>query len=198
MGGPRVIPTRRYGQERLYVCETDGRNVAWYDRGAGRVNLLNAERGEDVLAALRPFVTGQVTVGPPPVPTAAELAGLGLHPDDDWENSRYSRETSEWLQLMELCEERGKKIFITSDNRLYDLTHWKDRRNLREDALDSTLLNQASTGLTNVASVTAYTDGAPTVAELWPKIQGAASTVEGALLNMWYAAHAVMHSRRWN
>lgn len=54
-----------------------------------------------------------------------------------WENSRYSRKTSEWLHLMELCEEHGKKIFITSDNRLYDLTHWKDRRNLREDASDS-------------------------------------------------------------
>lgn len=54
-----------------------------------------------------------------------------------WENSRYSRKTSEWLHLMELCEARGKKIFITSDGRLYDLTHWKDRRNLREDASDS-------------------------------------------------------------
>ncbi|WP_200309439.1 recombinase family protein, partial [Streptomyces adelaidensis] len=54
-----------------------------------------------------------------------------------WENSRYSRKTSEWLRLMELCEEHGKKIFITSDGRLYDLTHWKDRRNLREDASDS-------------------------------------------------------------
>ncbi|WP_406349468.1 phage major capsid protein [Streptomyces sp. NBC_01597] len=64
--------------------------------------------------------------------------------------------------------------------------------------LDSTLLNQASTGLTNVASSTAYTDASPTAAELWPKIQGAASTVEATLLNMGYATHAVMHSRRWN
>ncbi|MCX4904598.1 hypothetical protein [Streptomyces sp. NBC_00878] len=64
--------------------------------------------------------------------------------------------------------------------------------------LDSTLLNQASTGLTNVASATAYTDASPTAAELWPKIQGAASTVEATLLNMGYATHAVMHSRRWN
>lgn len=54
-----------------------------------------------------------------------------------WENSRYSRKTSEWLRLMELCEEQGVKIFITSDGRLYDLSHWKDRRNLREDASDS-------------------------------------------------------------
>ncbi|WP_240135089.1 recombinase family protein [Streptomyces sp. MUM 178J] len=54
-----------------------------------------------------------------------------------WENSRYSRRALEWLQLMDVCERRGKKIFITADNRLYDLSHWKDRRNLREDASDS-------------------------------------------------------------
>ncbi|MFE5816930.1 nuclease-related domain-containing protein [Streptomyces sp. NPDC056479] len=83
MNGLRVIPTWRHGQERLYVCHTDGRNLAWYDREAGRVNLLSDERREDVLEALGPFITGTVTVGPPPVPTPAELARLTLHPDDD-------------------------------------------------------------------------------------------------------------------
>ncbi|WP_200304601.1 nuclease-related domain-containing protein [Streptomyces adelaidensis] len=83
MSGLRVIPTWRHGQERLYVCRTDGRNIAWYDREAGRVNLLSEERRADVLAALHPFLTGPVTVGPPPVPTPAELARLSLHPDDD-------------------------------------------------------------------------------------------------------------------
>jgi hypothetical protein len=83
MSGLRVIPTWRHGQERLYVCLTDGRNVAWYDREAARVNLLSEERRKDVLDALGPFLTGPVTVGPPPVPTPAELARLTLHPDDD-------------------------------------------------------------------------------------------------------------------
>lgn len=83
MDGLRVIPVWRHGQERLYVCRPDGRNVAWYDREAARVNLLGEDHREDVLAALRPFVTGPVTVGPPPVPTPAELARLTLHPDDD-------------------------------------------------------------------------------------------------------------------
>jgi len=83
MDGLRVIPTWRHGQERLYVCRRDGRNVAWYDREAARVNLLAEDRREEVLDALRPFLTGQVTVGPPPVPTPAELARLTLHPDDD-------------------------------------------------------------------------------------------------------------------
>ncbi|MET9730028.1 nuclease-related domain-containing protein [Streptomyces sp. NPDC006458] len=79
----RVVPTWRLGRERLYVCLRDGRTLAWYDREAGRVNLLGEDRREDVLKALGPFVTGPVTVGPPPPPTPAELARLALHPDDD-------------------------------------------------------------------------------------------------------------------
>ncbi|MEU3280227.1 nuclease-related domain-containing protein [Streptomyces antibioticus] len=83
MTGLRVVPTWRHGQERLYVCLTDGRNIAWYDREAARVNLLRDDRREDVLEALGPFLTGPVAVGPPPVPTPAELARLALPPDDD-------------------------------------------------------------------------------------------------------------------
>ncbi|MEV0178397.1 nuclease-related domain-containing protein [Streptomyces sp. NPDC050625] len=83
MSGLRVVPVWRHGQERLYVCLTDGRNIAWYDREAARVNLLSEESREDVMEALGPFLTGPVLVGPPPVPTPAELARLSLHPDDD-------------------------------------------------------------------------------------------------------------------
>ncbi|MFJ9178339.1 nuclease-related domain-containing protein [Streptomyces sp. NPDC102360] len=83
MSGLRVIPTWRNGQEWLYVCGDDGTNVAWYDRDAARVNLLSETRRADVLDVLRPFIAGQVAIGPPPVPTPAELAGLTLHPDDD-------------------------------------------------------------------------------------------------------------------
>ncbi|MEU6274701.1 nuclease-related domain-containing protein [Streptomyces populi] len=83
MNGLRVVPARRHGQERLYVCLADGRSVAWYDRDTARVNLLSEDRREDVLGVLGPFLSGPVTVGPPPVPTPAELARLTLHPDDD-------------------------------------------------------------------------------------------------------------------
>ncbi|MCH0566650.1 MULTISPECIES: nuclease-related domain-containing protein [unclassified Streptomyces] len=79
----RVIPTRRHGRDRLYVCRTDGRNIAWYDREAARVNLLSEDQRDEVMAALDPFITGRVTVGPPPLPGPAELALLSLHPDDD-------------------------------------------------------------------------------------------------------------------
>ncbi|KUN02500.1 hypothetical protein AQI95_27205 [Streptomyces yokosukanensis] len=83
MSALRVVPTNRHGRERLYVCRPDGSNVAWYDRETGRVNLLGENSRDDVLQALKPFLTGPVTVGPPPVPTPAELARLTLHPDDD-------------------------------------------------------------------------------------------------------------------
>ncbi|MFF8724960.1 nuclease-related domain-containing protein [Streptomyces sp. NPDC015171] len=83
MSGLRVVPAFRHGRERLYVCREDGSNVAWYDRETGRVNLLAEDSGQDVLDTLKPFLTGPVTVGPPPVPTPAELARLTLHPDDD-------------------------------------------------------------------------------------------------------------------
>ncbi|MGW2210312.1 NERD domain-containing protein [Streptomyces sp. NPDC001781] len=79
MSGLRVVPSRG----RLYVCDAGGGRVAWYDRGSGRVSLLVAERERDVLDALKPFLTGPVTLGPPPVPDAAELARLTLPPDDD-------------------------------------------------------------------------------------------------------------------
>lgn len=64
--------------------------------------------------------------------------------------------------------------------------------------LDSLLLNRASTGLTNVATAIAYTDGTPTAAELYPKLLAAPAAVEAAMLN----SHpgdtiAVAHSRRW-
>ncbi|MDT6984701.1 NERD domain-containing protein [Streptomyces lusitanus] len=83
MDGPRVVPARRHGRDWLYVRLPDGRNIAWYDREAARVNLLDAEREAEVLTALGPYLTGPVAVGPPPVPTSADLARLSLHPDDD-------------------------------------------------------------------------------------------------------------------
>jgi hypothetical protein len=64
--------------------------------------------------------------------------------------------------------------------------------------LDSTLLNQATNGLTNVATAVTYTDASPTAAELYPKLLQAASAVEAALLDMDpNDAVVVMHSRRW-
>lgn len=64
--------------------------------------------------------------------------------------------------------------------------------------LDSTLITQATNGLSAVATSVAYTDASPTVAELYPKIIEAMAGVEGALLDQDPGDNiAVMHSRRW-
>ncbi|MER5431234.1 nuclease-related domain-containing protein [Streptomyces sp. NPDC002588] len=117
MSGLRVIPTWRHGQERLYVCLTDGRNVAWYDREAARINLLAEDRREDVLEALGPFLTGRVAVGPPPVPTPAELARLALHPDDDLAPNRPGE-----ALLIALDRDPGPAHRLRTDPRRHALT----------------------------------------------------------------------------
>ena len=53
-----------------------------------------------------------------------------------WESSRGSRRVSEWVKLIELCEQRGVQIFVTSDGKLYDCADPRDRRSLLEDAVD--------------------------------------------------------------
>jgi hypothetical protein len=64
--------------------------------------------------------------------------------------------------------------------------------------LDSTLINQSTTGLSAMATAIAYTDGTPTAAELYPKILQCQGAVEGALLDQASGEMlAVMHSRRW-
>ena len=117
MTGLRVIPTWRHGQERLYVCLTDGRNIAWYDREAARVNLLSDDRREDVLEALGPFLTGPVAVGPPAVPTPAELARLALHPDDDLAPNRPGE-----ALLVALDRDPGPAHRLRADPRRHALT----------------------------------------------------------------------------
>lgn len=62
---------------------------------------------------------------------------------------------------------------------------------------DSTLINQATTGLAALAVSTAYTDTTPTGPELYPKILGSMAGVEAALLGFATPDIAVMHSRRW-
>ncbi|MCY0940288.1 nuclease-related domain-containing protein [Streptomyces antarcticus] len=83
MRGLRVVPSGRPGHGRLYVNLPDGRAVAWYDRQANRISVLADEQRDAVVRALRPFLTGAVSIGPPPVPTAAQLRSLELPPDAD-------------------------------------------------------------------------------------------------------------------
>jgi hypothetical protein len=70
--------------------------------------------------------------------------------------------------------------------------------------LDSTLITQATTGLSAVATATSFTTASPdfmsaTAANsLYGKLLGCTSGVEAALLAYGQATHAVMHSRRWH
>lgn len=54
-----------------------------------------------------------------------------------WESSRGSRRVGEWLTMIELCEERGVRIFVTTHSREYDPANPRDRRSMLEDAVDS-------------------------------------------------------------
>ena len=64
--------------------------------------------------------------------------------------------------------------------------------------LDSTLINQATNGLVNVATAVTYTDASPTAAELYPKILEGLAGVEAALLDRGSGDNIVVaHSRRW-
>jgi len=64
-------------------------------------------------------------------------------------------------------------------------------------ALDGTLLNQATTGLTNIAQANTWDDTTPTVPEMWPKFLGAMAAQETNLLGMAFPDYVIMHSRRW-
>lgn len=64
--------------------------------------------------------------------------------------------------------------------------------------LDSTLINQATTGLDAVGQAVTYTSASPTGEEFYPFTQAGASKVESALLAQGYPTHIVMHSRRYH
>ena len=64
-------------------------------------------------------------------------------------------------------------------------------------ALDSTLINQATTGLAAVASAITYDDASPSGTEAWPKILQGAANAEAALLGFAQPNIVLMHSRRW-
>lgn len=64
--------------------------------------------------------------------------------------------------------------------------------------LDSTLINQATTGLAASSTVIAYTSASPKVVELYPIIIQAQAAVEAAMLDQASGETiTVMHSRRW-
>ena len=53
-----------------------------------------------------------------------------------WESSRGSRRVGEWVNLLELCEQRSVSIHVVTHNRTYDPANGRDRRSLLDDAVD--------------------------------------------------------------
>lgn len=64
-------------------------------------------------------------------------------------------------------------------------------------ALDSTLINQTTTGLSAVAASITYDDASPSGVEAWPKILAGAASAEASLLGFAQPDVVLMHSRRW-
>lgn len=54
-----------------------------------------------------------------------------------WESSRGSRKVGEWANFIDLCEEKGVFIWVTTHERLYNPANGRDRKTLLEDAIDS-------------------------------------------------------------
>lgn len=54
-----------------------------------------------------------------------------------WESSRGSRRVGEWVSFIELLEDKGVRIWVTTHERLYDPANGRDRKQLIDDATDS-------------------------------------------------------------
>jgi len=62
---------------------------------------------------------------------------FGAHVLMLWEGSRGSRQIEVWVALVNLCEQRGVYIWLHIHQRLYDLSNYRDRKDLLGDALES-------------------------------------------------------------
>ncbi|MFD9909416.1 recombinase family protein [Streptomyces sp. NPDC059063] len=54
-----------------------------------------------------------------------------------WESSRGSRRVGEWATLLDLCEDCGILIHVTSHDRTYDPSNYRDRETLLSDGVSS-------------------------------------------------------------
>ena len=78
-----------------------------------------------------------------------------------WESSRGSRRLSEWVRLIELCEEHSVKIYVTSDGKLYDPRDARDRRSLQEDAVDAEYESAKTSKRVTRSSAASAAEGRP-------------------------------------
>ncbi|MEV7681762.1 nuclease-related domain-containing protein [Streptomyces sp. NPDC088341] len=67
-----IRPWKRYGHDRLYVAVVGGESVAWYDRRAGHLEMLDISYRDQVLEVLAPYLAASVSLAShapePPAP----------------------------------------------------------------------------------------------------------------------------------
>ena len=78
-----------------------------------------------------------------------------------WEHSRGSRKVSEWVILLELLEQRGVKVHVTTHGRTYDPRNHRDRRSLLEDSVDSEYESSKTSDRLRRAAAAAAAEGRP-------------------------------------
>ncbi|UQA94832.1 nuclease-related domain-containing protein [Streptomyces halobius] len=78
MSDLQVSAWKRYGHDRLYVNQSDGKKVAWLDRRTGHLKLLVEEQRGAVLDVLAPYLTA------PSLPVAHKV----LRSEDDLAGNR--------------------------------------------------------------------------------------------------------------
>lgn len=79
-----------------------------------------------------------------------------------WESSRGSRKVGEWVTLIDLCDEAGVLIRVTTHGRTYDPRNGRDRRTLLEDAVDSEYESYKTSTRTRRTAAEMAAEGRPT------------------------------------
>lgn len=130
----------------------------------------------------------QITTGSTTALQAAEFDTVSATSMDDTLLTENVQTAAGQQSLSRQAIERGRGI---EDVTMNDL-----QRSLAT-TFDSTLLNQATTGLDALSVQTLYDDTTPTGPELYPKLLGAMAGVEATFLGFAMPDIAVMHSRRW-
>jgi site-specific DNA recombinase len=78
-----------------------------------------------------------------------------------WEASRGSRRLSEWARFLELCEDAGVRIHVTTHGRTYDAGNARDRRSLQEDGTDSEYESAKISARSRRAAAASAAEGQP-------------------------------------
>lgn len=78
-----------------------------------------------------------------------------------WESSRGSRKVSEWARLIEIGEQRGLKIAVYADDRVYDCTNARDVKALHDAASDAQYESSKTSMRTRRSAAAAAAEGRP-------------------------------------